>query len=314
MQKKQTEKNKEQIKKEKLQSALRQNLLRRKKSDDKKIKKMPKIAFQGSFGAYSHLACNEFYPNHESINYHSFKEVFAAVANEEVDCGILPLENSYAGRVSEIHNLLQNSNLFITAEHFLKIEHNLAAIKGAKISDIEKIYSHPQALMQCSENIDKNIEQIGYNNTAEAAKFIASKNDKKLGAICSKYAAKINNLEILQENIQDSKNDNMTIFMVISKQCAEPDPKKKIITTLSFTIRNIPGSLYKSLGGFATNNINMIKLESYIPGGISEQAKFFISIEGSPEDKNVALALSELGFFSKTTKLIGIYNADPKRG
>jgi prephenate dehydratase len=275
---------------------------------------MPKIAFQGSFGAYSHLACNEFYPDFQPLNYKSFKDVFMAVANEEVDFGIFPLENSYAGRVSEIHNLLQNSNLFIVAEHFLKIEHNLVAIKGAKIADIKKIYSHPQALMQCSENINKNIEQISYSNTAEAAKFVANKNDKSLAAICSKYAAKINQLDILEKNIQDSKNDNMTIFMVISKQCADPDINKKIITTLSFTIRNIPGALYKSLGGFATNNINMIKLESYIPGGISEQAKFFISIEGNPEDKNVALALSELGFFSKTTKLIGIYNADPKRG
>jgi prephenate dehydratase len=275
---------------------------------------MSKIAFQGSFGAYSHLACNEFYPDHESINYRSFKEVFVAVADDEVDYGILPLENSYAGRVSEIHNLLQNSNLFIIAEHFLKIEHNFCAPRGTKISDIKKIYSHPQALMQCSENISKDIEQISYSNTADAAAFVAKKNDKSLAAICSKYAAKINDLEILQENIQDNKNDNMTIFMVISKKCAEPDPKKKIITTLSFTIRNIPGALYKSLGGFATNNINMIKLESYIPGGISHQAKFFISIEGNPEDKNVALALSELGFFSKTTKLIGIYNADPKRG
>ncbi|MDA7705259.1 hypothetical protein N8772_02135 [Rickettsiales bacterium] len=275
---------------------------------------MPKIAFQGSFGAYSHLACNEFYPDYESKSYRNFKDVFAAVASDDVEFGILPLENSYAGRVSEIHNLLQNSNLFIVAEHFLKIEHNLVAIKDTEIKDIKKIYSHPQALMQCSDNIDNNIEQISYSNTAEAAKFIATKNDKSLGAICSKHAAKINNLEILQENIQDSKNDNMTIFMVIAKKCADPDPSQKIITTLSFTIRNIPGALYKSLGGFATNNINMIKLESYIPGGISQQAKFFISIEGSPEDKNVALALSELGFFSKTTKLIGIYNADSKRG
>jgi|TARA_B110000259_G_C14008791_1_gene398838 prephenate dehydratase len=274
---------------------------------------MNKIAFQGSFGAYSHLACNEFYPDYESINYRSFKDVFQAVIDEEVDYGILPLENSYAGRVSEIHNLLQNSNLFIAAEHFLKIEHNLVAPRSSKISDIKKIYSHPQALMQCSENINKNIEQISYSNTADAAAFIANQNDKTLGAICSKYAAKIHNLEILQENMQDTKNDNMTIFMVISKKCITPDPNKKIITTLSFTIRNISGALYKSLGGFATNNINMIKLESYIPGGISQQAKFFISIEGSPEDRNVALALSELGFFSKTTKLIGIYNADPTR-
>lgn len=274
---------------------------------------MQKIAFQGSFGAYSHLACNEFYPDYEAVNYRNFKDIFNAVAEGEVDCGILPLENSYAGRVSEIHNLLQHSNLFIIAEHFLKIEHNLVAIKGAKISDIKKVYSHPQALMQCSENIDKNIEQFSYSNTADAAEFIAKSNDKSQAAICSKYAAKINDLEILQENIQDDKNDNMTIFMVISKECIQPNPNKKIITTLSFTIRNIPGALYKSLGGFATNNINMIKLESYIPGGISKQAKFFISIEGSPEDKNVSLALSELGFFSKTTKLIGIYNADPRR-
>jgi prephenate dehydratase len=272
-----------------------------------------KIAFQGSFGAYSHIACNEFYPDYQACNHRNFKDVFDAVSSEEAEYGILPLENSYAGRVSEIHNLLQHSNLFIVAEHFLPIQHNLAAIYGAKISEITKIYSHQQALMQCSNNIDKDIEKISYSNTADAAKFISDENDITKAAICSKYAAKIHNLQILKEDMQDDKNDNMTIFMVISKKCVTPDPNRKIITTLSFTIRNIPGALYKSLGGFATNNVNMIKLESYIPGGISNQAKFFISIEGSPEDKNIALALNELGFFSKTNKLIGIYNADPRR-
>jgi prephenate dehydratase len=273
-----------------------------------------KVAYQGVIGANSDLACRELYPEYETVAQSSFFDVFKAVENGEVDFGMIPLENSYAGRVSEIHNLLQDSNISIIAEHFVKIEHYLCGLSGAKISDIKEIYSHPQALMQCRKNLNQlNLKQIECSNTAQAAQFIANQTDKSKAALCSKLAAQINNLEIIKSNMQDS-GDNFTIFIVIAKNAFDPDPAKgKIITTMLFTVRNIPGSVYKALGGFATNNVNLVKWESYIPSGKSSQAKFFISIEGHPCEPNVALALEEVGFFSKSVKLLGVYYADKHR-
>ncbi len=275
------------------------------------------IAFQGITGANSNLACNKFYPEFQTKAFSTFADVFVAVENGEVEFGMIPLENSYAGRVSEIHNLLQDREVSIVAEHFFNVSHNLAAVKGSAISYIEKVYSHPQALMQCSNNIrnlsNGKITVCDVSNTAEAARMVAESGDKSKAAICSKMAAEVNGLELLKENIQDDEG-NMTTFVVISKNAANPDVTiAPVLTTLLFTIRNIPGSLYKSLGGFATNGVNMLKLESYIPGGISKQAKFFITIEGHPSQKNVSLALEELGFFSKNVKLLGIYYADKSR-
>jgi len=275
------------------------------------------IAFQGITGANSNLACNKFYPEFQTKAFPTFADVFMAVENGEVEFGMIPLENSYAGRVSEIHNLLQDREVSIVAEHFFNVSHNLAAVKGSSISYIEKVYSHPQALMQCSNNIrnlsNYKITVCDVSNTAEAARMVAESGDKSKAAICSKMAAEVNGLELLKENIQDDEG-NMTTFVVISKNAANPDVTiAPVLTTMLFTIRNIPGSLYKSLGGFATNGVNMLKLESYIPGGISKQAKFFITIEGHPSQKNVSLALEELGFFSKNVKLLGIYYADKSR-
>jgi prephenate dehydratase len=272
------------------------------------------IAFQGSLGANSNLACNKFYPDFEVKAFSTFYDVFKAVEKGEVKYGMIPLENSYAGRVSEIHNLLQDSNVFIVAEHFFPITHNLVALDGATIDGVKEVISHPQALMQCQNNLrDLGVKTREFSNTAEAAKFVAESGDKSKAAICSKVAAEINGLKIIKENFQDL-NGNMTVFVVISKDAIDPNPQDKaVITTLIFSIRNISGALYKALGGFATNNVNMLKLESYIPGGVSSQAKFFIMIEGHPNQKNVALALEELGFFSKSVKLLGIYHADKAR-
>lgn len=273
------------------------------------------IAYQGCEGANSNLACIKFYPQYQAKAFDTFFDVFEAVDKNEVDYGMIPLENSYAGRVSEIHDLLQKYQVSIVAEHFFPISHNLVSIKGAKIEDIKEVYSHPQALAQCQNNLrELGIKVFEFSNTAKSAQFIASSNDKSKGAICSRYACDLNNLEIIKENMQDSVNDNITIFIVISKLSHETDPKDApTITALLFTIRNIPGSLYKALGGFATNSVSIVKLESYIPGGVSNQAKFFISIEGHPTQKRVALALEELGFFSKSVKLLGVYYADPAR-
>ncbi len=279
----------------------------------KKIAK--KIAFQGVVGANSDLACRQFYPEYETVAQSSFFDVFKSVENGEVDIGMIPLENSYAGRVSEIHNLLQDGNISIIAEHFVKIEHQLAGLEDAKIEDIKEIYSHPQALMQCRKSLSQlHVKQIECSNTAEAAQFIANQNDKSKAALCSKLAVEINGLKIIKTNMQDSGDDNFTIFIVIAKDAFDPDPAKgKVITTMLFTVRNIHGAVYKALGGFATNGVNLLKWESYIPGGKSSQAKFFISIEGHPCEPNVGLALEEVGFFSKSVKLLGVYYADKAR-
>jgi prephenate dehydratase len=278
---------------------------------------MPKkiIAFQGTAGANSDLACKKFYSEFESKAFATFYDVFKAVEEGEAEYGMIPLENSYAGRVSEIHNLLQDRSVSIVAEHFFPVTHNLAALPESSLEDIKEVFSHPQALMQCQNNLralDVKINE--FSNTAEAAKYVAKQGEKSKAAICSELAADLYGLKIIRENIQDLGSDNVTIFVVISKQQIDVDPKiAPVVTALLFTIRNIPGSLYKALGGFATNGVSMIKLESYIPGGVSNQAKFFISIEGHSSQKNVALALEELGFFSKNVKLLGVYYADKSR-
>ncbi|MBU6140538.1 MAG: prephenate dehydratase [Proteobacteria bacterium] len=273
------------------------------------------IAFQGTFGANSNLACQKFYGDFEAKDFPTFSDVFAAVENGEAEFGMIPLENSYAGRVSEIHNLLQKYRVSIVAEHFFPISHNLAAIKGARLEEIKEVLSHPQALMQCQNNLRQlKTKIVEFSNTAEAAKFIAANGEKNKAAICSKMAADLYGLEIIKENLQDSGGDNVTVFVVISKDSKEVDPKiAPVITALLFTIRNIPGALYKALGGFATNGVSLVKLESYIPSGLSKEAQFFISIEGHPNQKHVSLALEELGFFSKNVKLLGVYYADKMR-
>lgn len=273
------------------------------------------IAFQGAQGANSNLACVKFYPEFAAQAFATFHDVFEAVDSGSAQYGMIPLENSYAGRVAEIHNLLQEYDVSIVAEHFFPISHNLAVIDGARLEDVKEVLSHPQALMQCQENLrNLGVEIREFSNTAKAAQFVAEKGDKSKAAICSKMAADLYGLKIIKENLQDSGNDNVTIFIVIAKQQADVDPAiAPTITAMLFTIRNIPGSLYKALGGFATNGVSMIKLESYIPGGVSNSAKFFIAVEGHPSQQNVALALEELGFFSKSVKLLGVFYADKAR-
>ena len=276
------------------------------------------IAFQGSFGANSNLACQKFYPDFEARAFFSFDEIFKAILTNKVDYAMIPLENSYAGRVSEIHNLLQDSEVAIVAEHFLPIEHHLAGVKNAKIADLSEVYSHPQAIMQCQKTLNQlGLKSYPASNTAEAAKYVASKLNKSKAAICSSLAAKLNGLKILKNNLQDC-NDNITLFVLIAKNntknITKIDPKKnKVITSLLFTVGNIPSALFKAMGSFATNDINIIKIESYISSGFSSEAKFFISVEAHPENKNFQFALKELKFFCKKVKIIGVYYADQLR-
>jgi prephenate dehydratase len=272
------------------------------------------IAFQGSQGANSNLACNKFYQNFLAKSFPSFIDVFKAVESGDVEFGMIPLENSSAGRVSEIHDLLQEYQVSIVAEHFMPIEHHLVGLLQANLADLTQVYSHPQALAQCKNSLrDLNLEICDFSNTAEAAKFISHEGDKSKAALCSKAAAQANNLKIIKENLQDSQN-NTTLFITISRQVAQIDPKiSPTISSLIFTIKNYPGSLYKALGSFATNSVGMMQIESFIRGGSSKQAAFFVIIEGHPIQENVALALKELEFFAKDVKVLGSYYADKSR-
>ncbi len=276
------------------------------------MKKNNIIAFQGIMGAHSDLACRKAYPYMDTLACSSFAKAIASVQEGKADLCLIPIENSSSGRVAEIHNLLPKTNLHIVGEYLQPISQHLMAIKGTKLSDITEIHSHPQALMQCSkrlEELSNQITKVEAANTAIAAKMIAQSNSKHKAAIASELAAEIYGLEIIEKNIEDNHN-NSTVFIAMSKEPIDPDPKEgKVITSLIFTARNIPASLYKALGGFATNHVNLLKIESYIPTGESQTAQFFISFEGSPNEKNVQLALEELGFFCKKVKLLGVYYA-----
>jgi prephenate dehydratase len=273
------------------------------------------IAFQGVEGAHSDMACRKAYPDMKTLACDEFEDAIKAVEEGRASKCMIPIGNSYAGRVAEIHNLIPKTKLSIVAENFSKIEHHLLAPKGTKLEDIKEVYSHPQALMQCNENVKKlGLKPIKYVNTATAAKDVASWKDKSKAALASTLAMELYGLETIKMNMEDVKN-NFTLFLTLASEPVDPDPASSglIITSMLFSTRNIPAGLYKCLGGFATNNVNIIKLESYIPEGQSQSAEFFISFEGSPREKNVQRAIEELGFFSKKTKLLGVYKADEMR-
>lgn len=272
------------------------------------------IAFQGVLGANSDMACRQAYPYMETLPCNTFEDAMAAVENGDATLCMIPVENSKAGRVAEIHNILPNTNLFIVGEYFQRIEHQLAAPNGSSLSTIKTIYSHSQALMQCRKSIiDLGCEPEAYSNTAAAAKDVALWNDTSKAAICSRLAAELYGLKILKENVEDS-HDNTTIFIAMSAEPIDPNPAEgRVITSLIFTARNIPAALYKALGGFATNQVNMLKVESYIPSGASQTAQFFICFEGHPSERNVQLAIEELGFFCRKVKVLGVYYGDKKR-
>jgi prephenate dehydratase len=273
------------------------------------------VAFQGVAGAHSDMACKEVYPYKETIPCGSFEAAFDVIRNGDATVGLIPIENSHAGRVAEIHNLLPNSGLSIVGEYFHKVRHHLMAPKGATLETIKTVYSHPQALMQCS----KSVHELGfltdpYFDTAGAAEEVARLNDPSKAALASNLAADLYGLEIVKENLQDA-DDNTTLFVSLAVEPVDVDPEStaQVLTSVVFTTRNIAAGLYKALGGFATNGVNILKLESYIPDYTKGTAQFFITFEGHPQDAGVAHALEELGFFTSDVKLLGIYTADPAR-
>ena len=269
-----------------------------------------KIAFQGEKGAYSHLACLEIFPNAEAFGCSTFEEAFQLAKDNSEYKIVIPIENSLAGRVADIHYLIPKYKLQIHSEHFQKVSHNLLAVRGTKIKDIKSVRSHSQAIGQCRKFITKNnLKTIISADTAGSAKYIAEKKNKSESAIASELAAKIYDLEVLQSNIED-ESGNVTRFFVMGKESKHPDLKnKKYITSCIFKLKSIPAALYKALGGFATNGVNLCKLESFSVKNTFDQVNFYIDIEGHIEDPALQKALEELGFHTQKLDILGVYEA-----
>jgi len=278
------------------------------------MKEKIKVAFQGEKGAYSHLACLEVFPDVEAKACSTFEDAFQLAKDDSEYKIVIPIENSLAGRVADIHYLIPKYKLQIHAEHFQKVNHNLLGIKGSKISDIKTVRSHAQALGQAQKFVsDRKLISIISADTAGSAKFISEKNDKSEGAIASTLAAKIYNLEILKTNVED-ESGNVTRFFIMGKDINHPEiTEKKYITSCIFKLKSIPAALYKALGGFATNGVNLCKLESFSVKNTFDQVNFYIDIEGHIEDPSLKKALEELGFHTQKLDVLGVYEADQFR-
>lgn len=273
-----------------------------------------KIAYQGVAGAYSHIACMNVYPDQEYVACDSFEIAMGLVQNDEVDFAMIPVENSNAGRVADVHFLLPEVGLSIVGEYFLRIEHQLLAIKGTKLSDIKTAASHPQALAQCSEFLkNHNIKAIARIDTAKSCENLIADNDKSKAAIASRLAGEIFGLDVVASNIENAAN-NTTRFLIMAKNLIVPeDDGCKFITSFIFKAKNIPAALYKALGGFATNGINITKLESYLLEGKFVSAQFYVEIEAHPDNQGFKNAFDELKFFSEEVHVLGTYQAHPYR-
>ena len=270
-----------------------------------------KIAFQGEKGAYSHIAADEIFKGAEIKTCTTFEETFKTAFEDETYKIIIPLENSLAGRVADIHYLLPKYKLQIYSEHFQKVEHSLIVKPEATLKDIKYVRSHAQALGQCQKIITKNnFEIITSADTAGSAKDLAAGKDISIAAIASELSAKIYNLKILEKNIED-ENGNVTRFIVMGKNIYQPtiQKNKKFITSCIFRLKSTPSALYKCLGGFATNQINLTKLESFSVKNTFDQTNFYLDLEGHIEDKAVQKAMEELGFHTESLDILGVYEA-----
>ena len=267
-----------------------------------------KIAYQGERGANSEIACKEAFPHLEATPHRTFEDVFNAVENGQCDLAMIPVENTIAGRVADIHHLLPDTTLSIIGEHYLRIRFQLMALPGAKLEDIKRAKSHVMALGQCRSFLrEHGIEAVVAADTAGAARQVAEAGDPAVAAIAPALASDVYGLDILAENIEDADH-NTTRFLIM-----RPEPndlmevRSPCVTSLFFTVRNVPAALYKGLGGFATNGVNVTKLESYLTGGSFTAAQFYAEFEGHPDERPVQLALEELGFFSTQIKVLGVF-------
>ncbi len=272
------------------------------------------ISFQGEYGANSHLACKNVFPEKEVLPCDTFEDVFESVKSGKSSLAMIPIENSVAGRVADIHYLLPDSGLFIIKEHFQKVNHCLLAKQEANLSDLKYVYSHIQALSQCRKNLRKlNLAPRVYADTAGAAKKISLGEKISDSAIASEFASEIYKLKILKKNFEDEEH-NTTRFVILSKEAKRPNPNAgKAITSFVFQVRNVPSALYKAMGGFATNNINMTKLESYQLKGSFTATQFYADVEGHLEDDSLKLAMEELKFYTSKLIILGVYSANELR-
>ncbi|MGN6488573.1 MAG: prephenate dehydratase [Devosia sp.] len=269
-----------------------------------------KIAFQGEPGAFSHAAAHALFPADEALPCTTFEDTIAAVQGGRAEYGVVPVENSLYGRITDIYHLLPESGLHITAEHFLRVEMNLLAVPGTKLEEVKAVQSLSVALGQCRRFISEHkLRTINGVDTAGSAREVAQNGDRSVAAIASRFAADVYGLEILASNIEDAAH-NTTRFLVVSKTPEEPAADVgKVKTTFVFRVRNVPAALYKAMGGFATNGVNMTKLESYMLDGSFTATQFYADIEGRPSDRNVQLAFEELGFFTDHFRVLGVYKA-----
>ncbi|MDO6962335.1 prephenate dehydratase [Rhizobium alvei] len=275
-----------------------------------------RIAFQGDFGANSDMACRDQFPWLTPLPCPTFEDAFMAVENGDADLAMIPIENTLAGRVADIHRLLPESRLHIVGEYFMPIRFQLMVLPGVTADEIKTVHSHIHALGQCRKIVRLNgWKPMVAGDTAGAAKLVSETRDRSMAALAPRLAADLYGLDILQENVEDSDN-NVTRFVVLARKAEVPtraSADEKIVTTFIFNVRNIPAALYKAMGGFATNGINMTKLESYQLGGKFVATQFYADIEGHPEDENVRRAMEELKFFSTEVRLLGTYKAHPMR-
>jgi len=270
-----------------------------------------RIAFQGEPGANSDTACRDMYPKLEPLPCPTFEDAFNAVESGKAALAMIPIENTIAGRVADIHHLLPESRLHIVAEYFLPIQFHLMALPGASIDEIKSVLSHIHALGQCRKIIRKHRwKAVVAGDTAGAARQVAEEQDSTRAALAPRLAAKLYGLKILAENVEDDAK-NVTRFVVLAKtrDWATANSAPKMMTTFVFRVRNIPAALYKAMGGFATNGVNMTKLESYQIGGQFFATQFYADIEGHPDDPPVHRALEELRFFSRDMRILGVYAA-----
>lgn len=275
---------------------------------------MEKIAFQGELGANSHLACREFFPKMEALPCQTFEEALAAIADGTAKYGMIPVENSIAGRVADIHHLLPQVGLFVVGERFLRVRHQLMGPRGASLERAKTVMSHIQALGQCRETIIQlGLMPIVGMDTAGAARAVSESGDTTQTAIASPLAAEIYGLDVLQDDMEDAAH-NTTRFLVMAHEPDDAEPEQApVMTSIIFRVRNVPAALYKALGGFATNNVNVTKLESYQLEGSFHATQFYADVAGHPTDRSVRLALEELKFFTSMLTVLGVYPADPFR-
>ncbi|MBM3616452.1 MAG: prephenate dehydratase [Alphaproteobacteria bacterium] len=273
-----------------------------------------RIAFQGELGAYSHQACAQARPDFTPVPCQTFEDVVEMTRSGAVDLGMLAVENSTYGRVADVHSLLPKAGLRIVDEAFVRVHVNLLGVKGAKLADVTEAHGHVVILPQCAGFLKEHgIKGKVSSDNARAAREVAEGGDKTRAALASELAAEIYGLDVLARHIEDHKN-NTTRFLVMSRHADHSRRADRMVTTFTFRVRNIPAALYKAMGGFATNGVNMTKLESYMVGGTFTATEFYADIEGHPEDANVKLALEELAYFTTQVKILGVYPSDRVRG